>query len=102
MFSKPRKYKSALITGASHGIGRSIALLLAREVDNLALLAKDPEVSVVAEHCRALGAATVSDVADVTDARALKGLIGKLDDKNPLDLVVCCAGISPVTADLSP
>ena len=75
------KGKYALITGASHGIGRSIALKLAQEGCNVAICArnKDRLVDVVKE-IRALGVDVIgiqADVMNVSDIdKTVKSLIG--------------------------
>ena len=64
--------KTALVTGASRGIGRAVALGLASAGADLALLARSqPDLDEVAEHSRALGARVVVVPTDLTDQSAL-------------------------------
>lgn len=77
-----------VLTGASSGIGRELALLLARAGARLVLAARDQgRLAEVAAECRAAGAlaadAVVTDVADEAQCRALvertRELHGRLD-----------------------
>lgn len=65
--------KTVVITGASSGAGRAIALALAAKRHTLVLVArrKDPLDELV-EECTTLGAKALAVVADVTDGTALQ------------------------------
>lgn len=61
------KNKYALVTGGSHGIGRSIALALADEGCNVAIIATDKErVDSVAEEIKSKNVKALGIVCDVT------------------------------------
>jgi NAD(P)-dependent dehydrogenase (short-subunit alcohol dehydrogenase family) len=60
--------KSVMVTGASRGLGKALALAAAREGASLALCARGGEaLEAVAEECRNLGATVIAVIADVSD-----------------------------------
>jgi 3-oxoacyl-[acyl-carrier protein] reductase len=68
--------KVALITGASRGIGRSIAHALAAEGCRLAICARGAErLEETAGELRGLGADVLAEPADATDPAALEGFV---------------------------
>jgi 3-oxoacyl-[acyl-carrier protein] reductase len=84
----------ALVTGAGRGIGREIALGLAREGVRVALLGRDEAVldARLAE-CAGLGADAMTVNADVTNDEQVRAAVGAVQRHlGPLDLVVSNAG----------
>ncbi len=87
--------KHILITGASSGLGKALALAYARDGVSVAISGRDRErLAAVAHQCRALGAHVEDNCIDVTERQAMKEWLYRLDDRMPLDLVIANAGIS--------
>lgn len=89
--------KSALVTGASRGIGRSIALQLAEEGYNVAVNyagAKEKAEAVV-EEIKAKGVDSFAIQANVADADEVKAMIKEVVSQfGSLDVLVNNAGIT--------
>jgi len=80
--------KAAIVTGGSRGIGKAIALELAREGADIAIVARDETVLAAAaeEIRRATGATVIASRADTGDdesvaamVRAVAGELGRID-----------------------
>lgn len=87
--------KTAVVTGAAHGIGAAIATELARSGAAVAILDKDAEgASAVTKQLQEEGTLSTAVVADVTDVdevdRALRDAVQAL---GPIDVFVNNAGI---------
>ena len=82
--------KVALITGASRGLGRALAIAFAREGAALALCARGQEdLDRVAAEVAALGAPVLAVPADVRSARDLERLVAlTLDRYQRVDILV--------------
>lgn len=90
-------YETALITGASSGIGRALALALAMPGTTLHLGGRDAErLEAVAAACRTHDATVHPQRIDVCDAPAMEHWVATA---GRLDLVVANAGISAGTFD---
>lgn len=89
-------YKNVLITGASSGIGRALALALAAPGVELRLSGRNAErLAAVAEAARGRGADVHLRLLDVRDRDAMADWIG---GGGRLDLVVANAGVANGTA----
>ncbi|WP_350576843.1 acetoin reductase [Pseudomonas sp. HY2-MNA-CIBAN-0224] len=90
--------KVALITGAAQGIGRGIALRLAREGADIALVDLNPEkLRHVAEEVQVLGRKASTFVADVGDREQVFQAVEHAHSTlGGLDIMVNNAGISQV------
>lgn len=85
----------ALVTGASRGIGRHVALALAREGARLALVARNAEdLERVVREIRALGRQAVAFPCDLGDASAIPGLVEAVHRTfGRIDVLVNNAGV---------
>ncbi len=87
-------FTHTLITGASSGIGRALALHLAEPGRRLSLLGRDAErLATVALACEAKGAEVAIFQVDVADDTQLAEIIAQADRLRPLDLVIANAGV---------
>jgi NADP-dependent 3-hydroxy acid dehydrogenase YdfG len=92
-------YKVVLVTGASRGIGRSVALAFAREGAHLVLAARSADrLSQVENEVRALGSQALAVPTDVTSAEAVTELVDAAMARfGRIDVLVNNAGIGRVS-----
>ncbi len=94
----PHQWKDhvIIITGASAGIGKALALALAPQSHKLVLVARDrAQLEEVAEACERVGATTLVVPTDVTDSCACEAMVHAAIDKfSKIDVLVNNAGMS--------
>lgn len=87
--------RAALVTGASRGIGRAIALSLASNGASVAILGRNLEtLHFVADEIRALGVKCVADAVDVANESELEQFIASAQREfGVIDILVNNAGV---------
>jgi len=88
--------RTALVTGASRGIGRAIAWRLAREgaVVGINYRARQRDAEALANEIRSEGGRALPLRADVGDTAAVRSMIQTLEDESgPVDILVNNAGV---------
>ncbi|CAM3864283.1 3-ketoacyl-ACP reductase [Flavobacterium sinopsychrotolerans] len=90
------KNKNALITGAGKGIGKAIALALAKEGVNVILVARtQDEIDSVAAKMRSLRVKALAITADVADINSVNAAVSKaLAEFGTIDILINNAGIA--------
>ena len=85
----------ALVTGASQGLGRALALAYAREGASLALNSRSEEgLRPVAEEAEKLGAEALALAADVSRNAEVEGMVGAVVERfGRVDVLVNNAGL---------
>ncbi|WP_242918941.1 3-ketoacyl-ACP reductase [Pontibacter liquoris] len=88
--------KKALVTGAGKGLGRAIAIALAKEGVDVALLARtESQLQEVAEQVRKQGVKATVVVADVADMEAVNAAVAQAKSElGPIDILINNAGIA--------
>ena len=89
---EPRR---VLVTGASSGIGRALALAYAAPGIHLALIGRDAgRLEATATAAREQGARVETGIVDVRDRLAMARWIAAADEAGPFDLAIANAGIT--------
>ncbi|MBG6111203.1 3-oxoacyl-[acyl-carrier protein] reductase [Flavobacterium sp. CG_23.5] len=90
------KNKNALITGAGKGIGKAVAIALAKEGVNVILLARtQSDLDEVAQEVNAFGVKSLTLIADVADIKSVNIAVEKaLAEFKTIDILINSAGIA--------
>jgi short-subunit dehydrogenase len=99
ILTKPTKDLVAIVTGASSGIGRALALQLGAEGYRVGLIARRrEELEAVSSMIVTAGGVALSAVADVGDRPALRAAIAEIENRlGPADVMVANAGFGAPT-----
>ena len=89
------KGQTALITGAGRGIGKTIAIKLAKSGADIVLADMSPDVTEVREEVESLGRKCMTFEADVTDFEAIDTMVKKIiEELGSIHILVNNAGIT--------
>jgi len=90
------KNKNALITGAGKGIGKAVAIALAKEGVNLILVSRtQSDIDQLAKETTDLGVKTIAISADVADINSINNAVEKaLNEFKTIDILINSAGIA--------
>jgi NAD(P)-dependent dehydrogenase (short-subunit alcohol dehydrogenase family) len=90
------EYQTALITGAGSGMGRAIAVTLARAGVRVALVGRDrTKLEQTRSELAGAGASAVVEPCDVTDRDQVRAMVDRvLGAFGSIDILVCNAGIN--------
>ena len=90
---------TAVVTGASRGIGVHIARALAKQGVNLSLAARsEPELGAVRDEMTALGVKAIATRCDVTNADDRAAVLARTQAQlGPIDILINNAGIETVS-----
>jgi 3-oxoacyl-[acyl-carrier protein] reductase len=90
------KNKNALITGAGKGIGKAVAIALAKEGVNVILVARtQSDLDQVAQEVNALGVKSLTLIADVANINSVNTAVEKaLTEFKTIDILINNAGIA--------
>ncbi|MCK4325313.1 3-oxoacyl-[acyl-carrier-protein] reductase [bacterium] len=88
--------KAAIVTGGAQGIGKAIALTLAKEGANIVIVDINLEMAeVTAKELKSLGRKTLVFEVDVSKADQVRGMVEKtLDSFQRIDILINNAGIT--------
>lgn len=94
--------KTILITGASDGIGKSVAIKLSEQKDNLILFGRDEaKLEAVKTACEAKGAKVEVYAFDLTDNDKRRSVVDEIMSKQAVDVLINNAGIWHKVGDIT-
>jgi short-subunit dehydrogenase len=86
--------KTVLITGASRGLGRALALLFAGQGAHLLLLARsENELDKLAEETKQKALSVNTFVCDLTDTQQIEEVCNAINQKHSVDVLINSAGM---------
>ena len=92
---KTLRGRTAFVTGAASGIGRAIAIALAREGVNVVLTDHDAAgLESTRDEAAKLGVSASTAVCDLTQPEEITKMLDRLFSASPLHILVNCAGIA--------
>ena len=94
MPGKPLENRIAIVTGASRGIGRAIAMMLAARGAQVFAAARGDNARETAEAITAAGGTATAISVDVTDREAVDAMVASAAAAGSIDILVNNAGIT--------
>jgi hypothetical protein len=86
--------RTALVTGATRGIGKSMAIALAEAGSDIVLIQRDDSNTTTRDEIRALGRNASIYTADLAHRDQIKGLVkAVLADGHDISILINCGGI---------
>src|SRR3954453_19966454 len=87
--------RTALVTGAAKGLGRVLALGLARQGADVAAIDLDPAIETLSAEIESLGRKAITVICDITREDAVADLVGRcVREFGQIDILVNNAGIN--------
>jgi 3-oxoacyl-[acyl-carrier protein] reductase len=90
----PLSGRVAIVTGASRGIGRAVAMMLGARGAHVIAAARGEHARETAEAIQAAGGAATAIAADVTDPKAVEAMVAAAQQAGSVDILVNNAGIT--------